>query len=108
MHAGDRLLSINGTTLEQAAVEDAVQLLSQSGIVVRVEIAPHHLFMVRPGFNQEGETSVRGEVCSVVVCEGEVRCHTCVCHLCACVMSSLQRLQRDALAAQPCTQSNFI
>lgn len=51
---GDRLLSINGVSLEQAAVGEAVQLLSQSGIVVRLEIAPHHLFTVRPGFNQEG------------------------------------------------------
>ena len=69
LHSGDRLLSINGTTLEQTAVEDAVQLLSQSGIVVRMEIAPHHLFTVRPGFNQESEHM--GAMCSVVVC-GEV------------------------------------
>lgn len=55
LHVGDRLLSINGVTLEHAAVEEAMQLLSQSGIMVRLEIAPHHLFTVRPGFNQEGE-----------------------------------------------------
>ena len=55
LHMGDRVLSVNGTTLEQAAVEDAVQLLAQSGIVVRMEIVPYHLFSVRPGFNQEGE-----------------------------------------------------
>ena len=61
LHVGDRVLSINGTTLEHVAVEDALQLLAQSGIVVRMEIAPHHLFSVRPGFNQEGEG-----VCSVV------------------------------------------
>lgn len=79
------MLSVNGTTLEQAAVEDAVQLLAQSGIVVRMEIVPYHLFSVRPGFNQEGEVwgVTVGCVCGSVVC-------VCVCVRVQCAVTTVE------------------
>lgn len=53
LHVGDRVLSINGVSLEQSSVHGAIQLLLQDNIVVAMEIVPHHLFSVRPGFDGE-------------------------------------------------------
>ena len=33
---------------------DAIQLLLQSDVDMRMEIVPAHMFSVRPGFNNEG------------------------------------------------------
>ncbi|XP_065178710.1 glutamate receptor-interacting protein 2-like isoform X2 [Sycon ciliatum] len=40
LHAGDRLLAINGRSLESCSLPDAVQLLLQSGNTVRLEVIP--------------------------------------------------------------------
>ena len=55
LRVGDRLLSINGQSLDKRTVEDARRLLAHSDINVTLEITPAHNFIDQPGFSPMDE-----------------------------------------------------
>lgn len=60
LHVGDQLVSVNGVTLENKTIRDAVRLLAKSDLNVRLEIIPAHNLAIVPDLSQEeGQSSVR-------------------------------------------------
>ena len=49
----DQLVSVNGVTLENKTVKDAVRLLVKSDFNVRLEIIPAHNLTILPDLSQE-------------------------------------------------------
>ena len=49
----DQLVSVNGVTLENKSVRDAVRLLAKSDFNVRLEIIPAHNLTIVPDLSQE-------------------------------------------------------
>lgn len=50
---GDQLVSVNGVTLENKTIRDAVRLLAKSDLNVRLEIIPAHNLAIVPDLSQE-------------------------------------------------------
>jgi C-terminal processing protease CtpA/Prc len=49
----DQLLSVNGVTLENKSLRDAVRLIARSALNVRLEIIPAHNLTIVPDLSQE-------------------------------------------------------
>ena len=49
----DQLVSINGVTLDNKTIRDAVRLLARSDFNVRLEIIPAHNLTIVPDLSQE-------------------------------------------------------
>ncbi|CAI8031684.1 Glutamate receptor-interacting protein 2 [Geodia barretti] len=53
LHVRDQLVSINGVTLDNKTIRDAVRLLARSDFNVRLEIIPAHNLTIVPDLSQE-------------------------------------------------------
>ena len=62
----DQLVSVNGVTLENKSIRDAVRLLARSDFNVRLEIIPAHNLTIIPDLSQE-EGQLQPYVCTFTI-----------------------------------------
>lgn len=60
LHAGDHILSVDGTSMEYCSLPEATQLLANACENVKMEILPHHQTPMALKTTEHGEAEPRG------------------------------------------------